>query len=74
MNIVDECILPINEDPKEHFSYLASEAKNNLLQLSMGMSDYMKAIELNATYIRIGTELFGKGNMKNKIEIFHQKI
>ena len=63
MNIVGlMCIPPINEEPKEHFSYLASEAKkNNLLQLSMGMSaDYMKAIELNATYIRIGTELFGK--------------
>ena len=56
------CIPPINDDPKKHFSLLAKNAKkNNLPHLSMGMSaDYMDAVELNATYIRIGTALFGE--------------
>ena len=56
------CIPPINDQPKKHFSLLADEAKkNNLPHLSMGMSaDYMDAIELNASYIRIGTALFGE--------------
>ena len=56
------CIPPINEKPKDHFSFLANEAQqNNLNQLSMGMSsDYIEAIKHNATYIRIGTSLFGK--------------
>ena len=56
------CIPPINDHPKKHFSLLAEEAKkNNLPHLSMGMSaDYMEAIKLNASYIRIGTALFGE--------------
>ena len=56
------CIPPINDPPKKHFSLLANEAKkNNLHYLSMGMSaDYLDAIELNASYIRIGTALFGE--------------
>jgi len=55
------CIPPIDDPPKEHFSILVNEAKkNNLFQLSMGMSsDYIEAIKHNATYIRIGTSLFG---------------
>lgn len=63
LNIVGlMCIPPINQDSKEHFSYLANHAKkNNLPQLSMGMSDdYAQAIKMNATYVRIGTALFGK--------------
>ncbi len=56
------CIPPVNDKPKEHFSILSNEAKkNNLSKLSMGMSsDYIEAIKLNATYIRLGTSLFGK--------------
>ena len=56
------CIPPINDNPKKHFETLSKEAfKNNLFHLSMGMSaDYTDAIDLNATYIRIGTSLFGK--------------
>ncbi|MBD1147758.1 YggS family pyridoxal phosphate-dependent enzyme [Pelagibacterales bacterium SAG-MED31] len=63
LNIVGlMCIPPINEDPKKHFSILVNEAhKYNLNQLSMGMSsDYVEAIKHSATYIRIGTALFGK--------------
>ena len=62
LNIVGlMCIPPINEQPIKHFSILVDEAKKNKLsQLSMGMSsDYTDAINKNATYIRIGTFLFG---------------
>ena len=56
------CIPPVNENPNDHFSILEEHAKkNNLSQLSMGMSsDYIEAIKHNATYIRIGTSLFGE--------------
>ena len=56
------CIPPINDKPQKHFSILVNEAKkNNLPHLSMGMSsDYIDAIKLNASYIRIGTALFGE--------------
>ena len=56
------CIPPIDDHPKKHFSILADEAKkHNLPQLSMGMSaDYMEAIKYNASFIRIGTALFGQ--------------
>ena len=61
------CIPPIDDDPKKHFSVLVDEAKkNNLTHLSMGMSaDYMDAIKLNASYIRIGTALFGDRKNEN---------
>ena len=56
------CIPPINDHPKKHFSLLVEEAKkNNLSHLSIGMSaDYDDAIKFNASYIRIGTALFGE--------------
>ena len=56
------CIPPINDPPQDHFSLLEKQAqKHNLSHLSMGMSDdYIEAIKHNATYIRIGTSLFGK--------------
>ena len=56
------CIPPINDHPKNHFSALEKQAKkHNLSHLSIGMSaDYIEAIKYNATYIRIGTSLFGK--------------
>ena len=35
--------------------------KTNLVELSMGMSsDFLKAIEYNATYLRIGSSIFGE--------------
>ena len=56
------CIPPINEDPEKFFlrmNYL--NKKMNLFELSMGMSsDYVEAIEQHATYLRIGSEIFGK--------------
>lgn len=56
------CIPPVNEDPAPHFQMLSELAKkHNLKELSMGMSgDFETAIEHGATYVRIGTSLFGK--------------
>jgi len=56
------CIPPINLDPVPFFKELKSlNDKLNLPELSMGMSsDYEKAIENYSTYLRIGTEIFGK--------------
>jgi len=63
LNIVGlMCIPPINEDPEKSFlrmNYL--NKKMNLFELSMGMSsDYLTAIEYNSTFLRIGSEIFGK--------------
>ena len=35
--------------------------KYDLKELSMGMSsDYLKAVQLNSTYLRIGSRIFGQ--------------
>ena len=56
------CIPPQNDEPSTYFKKLRLIAEeNNLEELSMGMSgDFQKAIECGATYIRIGTLLFGE--------------
>ena len=56
------CIPPFDEDSTEYFKKMSElNRKYNLEELSMGMSsDYMKAINYGSTYIRIGTEIFGK--------------
>ena len=55
------CLPPINEDPRPHFLVLSELAiKNKLKHLSMGMSnDYQIAIDNGATFIRVGSTLFG---------------
>ncbi len=55
------CIPPVNENPAPHFSSLAGIARRNgLKDLSMGMSaDFEAAIAAGATYIRVGTAIFG---------------
>ena len=60
------CIPPLLENPGPHFSILRRiAAKNNLKQLSMGMSrDYEEAILGGATHIRVGTALFGSRDEK----------
>ena len=55
------CIPPLNE-PSEIFFKEMSELnkKLNLEELSMGMSsDYLNAIKNSATYVRIGSNIFG---------------
>jgi pyridoxal phosphate enzyme (YggS family) len=55
------CIPPIDEEPAVHFAFLAKLAREHgLPELSMGMSaDYEAAVELGATYVRVGSAIFG---------------
>ncbi|HEY4470546.1 MAG TPA: YggS family pyridoxal phosphate-dependent enzyme [Stellaceae bacterium] len=55
------CIPPEHEEPALHFALLREIAKRNgLNQLSMGMSaDFEAAIRFGATYVRVGTAIFG---------------
>ena len=54
-------IPPFDEEPAMHFALLAKiAARLGLKELSMGMSgDFAKAIAFGATYVRIGTAIFG---------------
>jgi PLP dependent protein len=56
------CIPPMDEQASPHFALLAKiAARNGLAELSMGMSaDYALAIQLGATYVRIGSAIFGE--------------
>lgn len=56
------CIPPFKENPNKYFKNLKDLAlKCNLNELSMGMSnDYKSAIEHGATFVRIGTAIFGE--------------
>ena len=55
------CIPPFDEEPSLHFALLAKiAARLGLKELSMGMSgDFKTAIAFGATYVRIGTAIFG---------------
>lgn len=55
------CIPPLGEEPALHFALLKKIAhRNGLTGLSMGMSDdFVTAIRLGATVVRIGSALFG---------------
>lgn len=55
------CIPPDGEDPVPHFRALADIARRNGLKgLSMGMSsDFEAAIAEGATYVRVGSAIFG---------------
>ncbi len=56
------CIPPDNQDPKTFFKDLLNlNNKIKLSDISMGMTnDYLDALEYKATYLRIGTGIFGK--------------
>jgi len=55
------CIPPVDEEPAVHFAFLAKLAGElGLTGLSMGMSgDFETAVELGATYVRVGSAIFG---------------
>lgn len=55
------CIPPEGQDSRPHFAELAQiAARNGLTGLSMGMSaDFVTAIALGATHVRVGSALFG---------------
>ena len=55
------CIPPNNENTKNYFSEMNQINQDlNFKDLSMGMSgDYLNAVKNNATYVRIGSKIFG---------------
>lgn len=55
------CIPPLDEEPALHFALMAKIAERlGLPELSMGMSaDFETAVEFGATYVRVGTAVFG---------------
>ena len=55
------CIPPNDGNTEKYFSEMSELNKElNFKELSMGMSgDYLEAIRYNATYIRVGSKIFG---------------
>lgn len=55
------CIPPVEDAPAPHFALTAKiAARNGLSELSMGMSaDFAEAIAFGATYVRVGSAIFG---------------
>ena len=63
MNIIGLMAIPPNDENTEKYFKSLSELNSSLglNELSMGMSsDYMKAINYKATYLRIGSAIFGE--------------
>jgi len=63
LNIVGlMCLPPSSSDPKKYFLSLNEiSQKLNLKELSMGMSnDYLDAVHCGASYLRIGSKIFGE--------------
>ena len=56
------CLPPKDNDSSEYFIEMKKLAENiKTINLSMGMSnDYLKAAENGATFLRIGSKIFGK--------------
>ena len=56
------CIPPFEEPPAPHFVLLRKIGeRNGLAELSMGMSaDYATAIQFGATFVRVGSAIFGE--------------
>jgi pyridoxal phosphate enzyme (YggS family) len=55
------CVPPAGEDPRPHFTWLADRAsRHGLKVVSMGMSaDFETAIACGATWVRVGSAIFG---------------
>ena len=55
------CIPPNDNNTEKYFSEMNDINKElNLIELSMGMSgDYLEATRFNATYVRVGSKIFG---------------
>ena len=58
------CLPPKDDNTKEYFIQMKNLAqKINVKELSMGMSnDYLDAVKYGATYLRIGSKIFGNRN------------
>jgi PLP dependent protein len=61
------CLPPNNDSPSTYFSKMKIISKDyNFKNLSMGMSnDYIEAIKYSSNYLRIGSKIFGKRNIKS---------
>jgi PLP dependent protein len=55
------CVPPLDQEPRPHFEFLAeTAARHGLGVLSMGMSaDFEIAIACGATWVRVGSAIFG---------------
>ena len=55
------CLPPFDEDPTPFFQKMQNHSERlKLKEISMGMSnDYMDALRFKATYIRVGSKIFG---------------
>ena len=55
------CLPPFDEDPSPFFKKMQNLSESlKLKEISMGMSnDYMDALRFKATYIRVGSKIFG---------------
>ncbi len=55
------CVPPLDQDPRPHFTWLADRAaRHGLPVISMGMSaDFEIAIACGATWVRVGSAIFG---------------
>jgi len=55
------CVPPLDQDPRPHFTWLAERAaRHGLGVVSMGMSaDFEIAIACGATWVRMGSAIFG---------------
>ena len=62
LDIIGTMCIPPNDDNKERYFSEMNKINQelNLKELSMGMSaDYLGAIKNNATYVRVGSKIFG---------------
>ena len=65
LDIIGLMCLPPNDSKSElYFSDMKKLLiENKLNELSMGMSnDYLKALDFNSTFLRIGSKIFGNRN------------
>ena len=62
------CIPPVDDEPSPHFAFLKKLARQaGVKELSMGMSgDYPLAVQQGATFVRVGTALFGERDYSGK--------
>ena len=56
------CLPPVNLDPSIYFEKMKKASNDlSLKELSMGMSsDYLTAIKFSASFVRIGSKIFGE--------------
>ena len=63
LNILGLMVIPPNDNKSEKYFKILSELNKSLAlqELSMGMSgDYVEAVKHGATFIRVGSSIFGQ--------------